>query len=151
MTDQSGESMDGITFLTEMRDEGRNYPPIGSFVEFKIDEIKRGHLTGTGVPRADHYNPLGVVHGGFAGTLLDLALGHVSITVLDDMTYAVSTTDLTVKYMRSILHDTGKMRWTAEVMHSGKTVVMAEASLYDSKGRLCASAQSTCLITKRRD
>ncbi len=142
--------MNGMAFLVAMRDEGREYPPIGKFVEFQIDTIESGHLTGTGVPGAEHYNPLGVVHGGFAGTLLDLALGHVSITVLDDMAYAVSTTDLTVKYMRSISKDTGKMRWTANVLHAGKTIVMAEASLYD-RDRLCATAQSTCFITRRRD
>jgi uncharacterized protein (TIGR00369 family) len=143
--------MDGIEFLTAMRDERVNYPPIGAFVDFEIDEIAPRHLTGTGVPRAEHYNPLGVVHGGFAGTLLDLALGHVSITVLENMAYAVSTTDLSVKYMRSISKDTGKMRWTAEVLHAGKTVVIAQASLYDNRDRLCAMAQSTCIITRRRD
>ncbi len=139
-----------MTFLHDMKNERRNYPPIGKFVDFEIDRIESGHLTGTGVPRDDHYNPLGVVHGGFAGTLLDLALGHVSITMLDDMANAVSTTDLSVKYFRSISTGTGKMFWSADVVHAGRTVVVAQASLRDADGKLYATAQSTCLITRRR-
>ncbi len=142
--------MDGLTFVQKIRDERENYPPIGAFVDFEIEKISRGHLTGTGVPNEKHYNPLGVVHGGFASTLLDLALGHVSITILDDMSNAVTTTDLSVKYVRSISSKTGKLRWEANVLHSGKTVVIAEADLADESGKLYATAQSTCLIVRRR-
>ena len=148
---RNSKVMDGLTFVRGIRDTRENYPPIGSFVQFEIDKIGRGHLTGTGMPNAEHYNPLGVVHGGFAGTLLDLALGHVSITMLDDMSQAVTTTDLNLKYLRSMSSSTGKVHWVADVLHAGKTIIVAEASLRDSENRLCATAQSTCLVVRRRD
>ena len=140
-----------MAFLQRMRDTGEEYPPIGRFVQFQIDDISVGHLTGRGTPGDQHYNPLGVVHGGFASTLLDLALGHVSITALDDMTKAVSTTDLSVKYVRSIYSTIGTMFWESHVLHSGKSIVVAEALLKDADGKLYAMAQSTCMIVSRRD
>lgn len=139
-----------MTFIQRIRDDGENYAPIGRFVDFKIDDIARGRLTGSGKPNAGHYNPFGIVHGGFASTLLDLALGHVSITMLDDMANAITTTDLSVKYMRPISSDTGELRWEATVPHAGKTMVIAEARLFDSAGKLYATSQSTCLIVRRR-
>jgi len=143
--------MDGLTFVSRMRDLGENYPPIAEFVDFKIDLVERGHLTGSGLPGAHHYNPMNVVHGGFASTLLDLAVGLVSFTVLDDMSYGVSTTDLNVKYLRSIHADSGRLVWDSSVLHAGKRVVIAEAYLRDGEGRLTATAQSTCLIVRRRE
>lgn len=142
--------MDGLTFVREMRDTGSNYPPIGKFVEFAIRDVAFGRIEVTGRPGEQHYNPFGVVHGGFAGTLLDLALGHVSVTVLPSMERFVTTTDLTVKYFRPLFHTSGEVSCVATVVHSGKTIVVAEARLHDSAGKLCATAQSTCLIVSRR-
>ena len=99
--------MTGIEFLTRMRDFGENAPPIGTFVDFRLEEIDRGRITVSGIPSGDHYNPFGVVHGGFASTLIDLALGHVSISILDSMDFMVSTTDLNVKYVRPMFASTG--------------------------------------------
>lgn len=85
-----------------------------------------------------HYNPFGVVHGGFASTLLDLVLGHVSVTELKDVRKGVSTTDLTVKYLRPIYQSTGEVRCEGTVLKAGRRVIVSEATLRDSAGRLCA-------------
>jgi uncharacterized protein (TIGR00369 family) len=142
--------MDGLTYVREMRDHGSNYPPIGRFVDFAIREVAQGRIEVTGRPAERHYNPFGVVHGGFACTLMDLALGHVSVTVLPSMEKVIVTTDLSVKYVRPLFESVGEVECVATVLHSGKTIIVAEAQLRDHAGKLYATAQSTCLIVPRQ-
>jgi uncharacterized protein (TIGR00369 family) len=142
--------MDGVTFVRRMRDEGHEYPPIGSFVGFALTKVEKGLLEAVGTPTAAHYNPLGVVHGGFSSTVLDLALGLVSITALPSMDHGVTTTDLTLRYVRPIVETTGPMTVVAKVLHAGKRVVFAEASLRDANHKLYTLAQSTLLVVARR-
>ena len=141
--------MTGIEFLTRMRDFGENAPPIGAFVGFRLDEITCGRITVSGVPSGDHYNPFGVVHGGFASTLIDLALGHVSISILESMDFMVSTTDLNVKYVRPMFASTGRVECSAVVIYHGRRTVVSEAQIRDESGRLYATGNSTCLILER--
>jgi uncharacterized protein (TIGR00369 family) len=133
-----------------MMESGENYPPIGHGVRFTLLEVRRGNIRVSGVPGPEHYNPFGVVHGGFAGTLLDLALGHVSVTVVEDATAGVSTTDLSVKYLRSICDRTGTVYVDADVIHAGKRIIFARATLRDAEGMLHATAESTCLVLASR-
>lgn len=142
--------MDGLAFVRAMMENGERYPPIGHFVHFKLLEVERAKITASGLPGPEHYNPLGVVHGGFASTLLDLALGHVSITVLEDPATGVGTTDLSLKYIRSMYDSTGIVYCDARIVHAGKRVIIAEAFLRDAAGTLYATAQSTCLVLTAR-
>jgi len=142
--------MDGITFVRRIRDEGIEYPPIGSFVGFALTKVEKGSLEAVGTPTAAHYNPLGVVHGGFSSTLLDLALGLVSVTVLPSMESGVTTTDLSLRYVRPITETTGEMTVAASVLHAGRRIVVAEAFLRDAHHKLYTLAQSTLLIVEKR-
>lgn len=138
--------MDGLRFVREMMETGAQYPPIGHFFKFALLEVEFGRVLASGVPGPEHYNPLGVVHGGFASTLMDLALGHVSITVLKGDAQGVGTTDLSVKYLRAMQHTVGTVFCEASVIHAGRRVVIAEARLRDAQSKLYATAQSTCLV-----
>jgi uncharacterized protein (TIGR00369 family) len=142
--------MDGLTFVRRIRDEGIDYPPIGSFVGFVLTKVEKGGLEAVGTPTAAHYNPLGVVHGGFSSTLMDLALGLVSVTILPSMENGVSTTDLSVRYVRPIMETTGPMTVNASVLHAGRRIVVAEAYLRDADRKLFTIAQSTLLIVAKR-
>jgi len=142
--------MDGVTFVRKMRDEGYEYPPIGSFVSFALTKVETGHLEAVGTPTAAHYNPLGVVHGGFSSTLLDLALGLVAVTTMPAMDNSVTTTDLSLRYVRPILSSTGPMTVVASVLHAGRRVIVAEASLRDARQKLYTVAQSTLMVVAKR-
>lgn len=150
MSTASIRAKSGLSFVRAMQLRGTNYPPIGKWVDLKIRAVSRGKIAVSGVPTAKHYNPLNVVHGGFASTLMDLALGLVSITVLPNMQSGVSTIDLTVKYLRPIFKSTGRLICDAAVIYSGKRIVVAQARLRDSARKLYATAQSTCLVVPRR-
>src|SRR4029077_9808065 len=84
-------------------------PPIAVLMNFSIEELGEGRAAFVGEPGEEHYNPIGVVHGGYASTILDSALGcSVPTTCPAGVGYTSQT--LEVKYLRPITRDTGAVR-----------------------------------------
>jgi uncharacterized protein (TIGR00369 family) len=109
-------------------------------------ELGEGRAVFEGEPGEEHYNPIGVVHGGYASTLLDSALGCAVHTTLP-AGVAYTSLGLEAKFVRPITRDTGRIRAEAQVLHRGRRQATGEARLYDSKsGKLLAHGTSTCLI-----
>lgn len=97
------------------------------------------------VPQPGHYNPLGTVHGGVISTLLDTAAGcsvHSTLAVGE----AYTSLDLTVKFLRPVTIESGRVRAEGRVIHRGRRTALAEATLYDAAGRQVAHATSSCMI-----
>ncbi|MCW2813726.1 MAG: aromatic compound degradation protein PaaI [Nocardioides sp.] len=97
------------------------------------------------VPQHAHYNPLGTVHGGVISTLLDTAAGcsvHSTLAAGEGYT----SLDLTVKFLRAVTVESGRLRAEGRVIHRGRRTALAEATLYDAAGRQVAHATSTCMI-----
>jgi uncharacterized protein (TIGR00369 family) len=92
-----------------------------------------------------HYNPLGTVHGGVIATLLDSAAGCAVHSTLP-VGWGYTSLDLTTKYLRPATVDSGRMRCEGTVINRGRTTALAEARLFDERGRLLAYASSSCLI-----
>ena len=120
--------------------------PMGELFSFELLEADRGKVLARARADEQHYNPLGVVQGGFAATVLDIVLGLVSITVLPDHAGGVSTIDLSVTYLRPVYETTGWLNLEAEAVHAGSTVVVARAVLKDERGKTHAFAQSNSLV-----
>ena len=59
-------------------------------------------------PGEQHYNPIGMVHGGLAATLIDSATGCAVHTTLPAGT-GYTTTDVQVRFVRPITRDTGRI------------------------------------------
>jgi uncharacterized protein (TIGR00369 family) len=136
--------MTGLQFATSLI--GENAMPMAKQFAFRLVNVEYGRVVATAEPSANHYNPFDIVQGGFAGSVLDMALGLVSISVLDEK-MAVATTDLTVRYARPIRAHTGTLTATAQTIHVGKRVIIAEARLVDEGGTLYALAQCTSLVS----
>jgi uncharacterized protein (TIGR00369 family) len=81
-------------------------------------------------------------------TLMDSAMGLAFVTTLDE---PVGWTTLEVKanFTRALTADTGVVRCTGSVVHSGRRVATTEARIEDSRGRLCAHGTSTILVLVR--
>jgi uncharacterized protein (TIGR00369 family) len=120
--------------------------PMGDLFGFELLDAEPGKIRARALPHARHYNPFGVAQGGFAGSVLDIALGLVSISVLPPEAKGVATGDLSVRYVRPIYDSTGWMNAEAIVLHAGRTLVVAEARLFDADGKLYAVAQSNSVI-----
>jgi uncharacterized protein (TIGR00369 family) len=92
-----------------------------------------------------HYNPIGSVHGGVIATLLDSAAGCAVHSTLP-VGWGYTTLDLTTKYLRPATVESGRMRCEGSVINRGRTTALAEARLFDERGRLLAYASSSCLL-----
>jgi uncharacterized protein (TIGR00369 family) len=142
---EAGRAMPGIEFLRAIRDGKLPHPPICALLNYRLVEVEPGHAVFESTPGEQHYNPIGVVHGGIAMTLLDSAMG---CAVQTKMTAGGGYTTLEAKtnLVRAVTGTTGKLRAIGKVVHVGKRVATAEARLEDSEGKLYAHATTTCMV-----
>jgi uncharacterized protein (TIGR00369 family) len=144
---EAGRALSGIDFLRAIRDGRLPAPPIAELLGFKLVEVDAGHAVFEVVPGEQHYNPIGVVHGGLAMTLLDSAMGCAVQTHMPaggGYTTLEAKTNLT----RAITSQTGKLRAIGKVIHLGSRIATAEGKLVDAAGKLYAHATTTCLVLR---
>jgi uncharacterized protein (TIGR00369 family) len=112
---------------------------------FHLAEVEAGRAVFAGTPEFRHYNPIGTVHGGFAATLLDSALGCAVFSTMAKGE-AWTTLEFKLNLTRPLTKDTGEVRAEGRIIHRGRTVATAEATLKDAIGKLYAHASTTCMI-----
>jgi uncharacterized protein (TIGR00369 family) len=122
--------------------------PISRTLAFDLVHVEEGGARFRGIPARDQYNPMGQVHGGWACTLLDSAMGAAVMTTLDADT-GYTTTQLAIHLTGAIDVDTGPVVAEGRVLHRGKRVATAEAKLTDARGRLLAHGTTSCLLLPR--
>ena len=121
-------------------------PPIAVLMNMAPIELEEGRVVFEGDPGEEHYNPIGVVHGGYAATLLDSALGCAVHTTLP-AGVGYTSLGLEAKFVRPISRDTGRVLCEAEVLYRGRRQATAEATLRAADtGKLLAHGTSTCMI-----
>jgi uncharacterized protein (TIGR00369 family) len=142
----AGARMTGLDYVRAIQAGEIPPPPIAVVMNFSISELEEGRAVFEGEPGEEHYNPIGVVHGGYASTILDSVLGcAVHTTCPAGVGYTSQT--LEVKYLRPITRDTGAVRAEADVVHRGRKNATSEAKLFAKEtGKLLATGTSTCLI-----
>lgn len=93
-----------------------------------------------------HHNPMGSVHGGILGDLVDAAMGYAVISTLGpDETF--NTVEFKVNFLRPAF--SGALQCRARVETRGKTIAYAVADVLNDEGKIVAKAVSTNLIVKR--
>jgi len=107
--------------------------------------IEEGFVVFESTPTTAVYNPLGTVHGGYAATLLDSAMGCAVHTRLK-AGQGYTTLELKVAYHRAMTEASGLLRTEGRVISLGRRAAFAEGKLFDAGGRLCATATTTCLV-----
>ena len=106
---------------------------------------ERGSINVSLDPEHRHYNPLGTVHGGVLSTLLDTAAAcSVHSTLEPGERY--TSLDLTVKFLRPVTVESGRLRAVGRVVQRGRRTALAEAQLHDASDTLVAHATSSCMI-----
>ena len=85
------------------------------------------------------------MHGGFAATLLDSALGCAIFSTLTKGD-AWTTLELKLNLVRPLTKDSGPVRAQGHIIHRGRTVATAQGELKDGAGKLYAHATTTCMI-----
>jgi uncharacterized protein (TIGR00369 family) len=139
--------LSGLEFLKAVAAGQYPPPPMARLMNIRITEVDKGRVVFEGTPEEYHYNPLGVVHGGMAATLLDSALGCCVNSHLDAGDF-YTTLELKVNYLRPITLATGVVRAIATTVHIGRTTALVEGKVVDAQDRIYAYASSTCLIRR---
>ncbi|WP_196780769.1 PaaI family thioesterase [Nocardioides sambongensis] len=139
-------TLDGFEQLTAIVEGRLPAAPIATTLGFAGMSVpERGSAIFELDPELRHYNPIGSVHGGVYATLLDSACGcavHSTLAVGEGYT----SLDLNVKFLRAVTVDSGRLRAVGTVLQRGRRTALAEAKLYDARGRLVAHATSSCMI-----
>jgi uncharacterized protein (TIGR00369 family) len=145
-TAAAGATMTGMEYMTAVVSGKMPPPPIAVTMRLRPVELEEGRVVFEGEPGEEHYNPIGVVHGGYAATLLDSALGcAVHTTLAAGVGY--TSLGLEAKFVRPISRDTGRVLCEASVLYRGRRQATAEATLTAAdSNKLLAHGQATCMI-----
>lgn len=141
-----GATMTGIEYMQALVAGELPPPPIAVTLRMGPIELDEGRAVFAGDPGEEHYNPIGFVHGGYAATMLDSALGCAVHTTLP-AGVAYTSLGLEAKYVRPITRDTGRVICEANVLYRGRKQATAEANLTAAdSGKLLAHGVATCMI-----
>jgi uncharacterized protein (TIGR00369 family) len=144
-TASAATALAGRDFLEQIRTGQLPPPPMASTLGLELVEVGDGAATFRVTPAEWHYNPIGVVHGGLAATVLDSALGCAVHSTLPAGS-GYTTVELKVTLVRAVRANTGPLLCSASVVHRGSRIATAEARLVDAEGVLYAHATTTCLV-----
>jgi uncharacterized protein (TIGR00369 family) len=142
---EAARKMSGLDYLRAMMRGELPAPPMAALMGFGFVEVDEGRVVFDCVPAEYHYNPIGAVHGGFACTLFDSAMGCAVHTQLPAGA-GYTTIELKVNLLRPITVETGRLLCEGETIHVGGRIATAEARLRDESGRLYGHATTTCMI-----
>lgn len=143
------EAVTGLEFMQAIV-EGR-FPaaPIARLLQMSVIEVEHGRAVFALEPAEWMYNPIGSVHGGVAATILDSCMGCALHTTLEaGVGYA--TTDLQVRYLRSMRAGGGRVLAEGKVVHGGRRTATAEGRLFleSDPSVLFAHGSTGCTILR---
>jgi uncharacterized protein (TIGR00369 family) len=143
----AGATQDGLTVLQAIGGGRLPLPPAMRTLAIEPVEAEAGRVTFTLDPGEFHLNPFGIVHGGVLAAMLDTAMGCAVHSLLAAAVGYV-TGEMNVRFLRPALLDGGPLVCTGEVVHPGRSTMVAEARVVDGGGRVVAVAGSTCILRR---
>jgi uncharacterized protein (TIGR00369 family) len=135
----------GLAFVEDMIAGRLPEPPIGRTLGFAPTEAARGRCVFEGAATFDAMNPMGGVHGGWYGAILDSCMGCAVMTELAQGEM-YTTLEYKVNLARAVPPGLA-VRAIGTVQHRGRSTAVAMGELIGIEdGRLYATGSTTCLI-----
>lgn len=147
---QAARRLSGLDYLQAMGRGEYPPPPIMNtlgFLPVQDGDLSAGRVVFRLMPEEYHYNPIGSVHGGVFATLLDSVVGCAVHSRLP-AGVGYTTLDLTLRFLRPLTMTTGEVHAVGTVVSLSRQVATAEGQLLDERGRLYATATTSCLILR---
>ncbi len=139
-------SLSGLDQMRAIANGDVEQPPIARLLGFGVIEVDEGRAVFSAEPGEQHYNPIGVVHGGLAATLLDSAMGCAVHTTLEPG-WSYGSLDLSARFVRPITPETGRILGEGVVVHRGsKTATMEGRVWAEEGGKLLAHGTGSALL-----
>ncbi|MFK7804667.1 MAG: PaaI family thioesterase [Anaerolineae bacterium] len=137
------EGLVALSALKTMQDFGRMAKyPFNSVCGVKVEKAADGESFSSMIVAPHHLNVHGILHGGAAYTLADVATGSAAFSSLDEGQNCV-TQDLHYRYLSSV--KTGKVTAVSKVLRRGRRSVVVEAKIY-SGDKLIGTADGTYAV-----
>lgn len=141
----TARGMAGLDFLRSLVAGDLPPPPIVALLGIRLVAAEAGTVTMSLAAGEHLYNPIGSVHGGAIATLLDSVMGCAVHSRLP-AGRGYTTLEIKVNYVRALSVESGDGLAIGRAIHVGRQTALADATLTDGAGRLCATATTTCLV-----
>ena len=116
--------------------------PFAKLLGIEAELVEPGHAVLSMKIRDDLKRNGGIAHGGAVAALIDSAMAFAIVPLLSENEHTV-TVDLTIHFLRPLSE--GSARASARVVRAGRRIITVSAELFDSQGKLAATALSTYL------
>ena len=139
-------SMSGLEFMQAVRDGKLARAPISETLDYTLHEVSEGRVVFRGKAPFRAYNPIGSVHGGWFGTLLDSCMACAVQTMLPKGR-GYTTLEYKINIIRPVFDTTGPILAIGEASHVGRRSGVAEGRMVgEEDGKLYATGSTTCLV-----
>ena len=139
--------LSGLEFMQKILDGTNPGPPIGGTMGYRLHEVEEGRCIFRGTPEFNVTNPMGTVHGGWYGTLLDSAMACAVMTLVPRGS-VYTTLEYKVNILRSI-----PLGMTVDCIgiadHVGRSTGVSHGEIRGVEdGKLYATGSTTCIVMK---
>ena len=114
-------------------------------MNMRLIAVSDGEAIFEAIPSPKYYNPQMRMHGGYAATIIDSAMGCAVQTKLPAK-IGYGTIELKVNYVRKLDAGIGRLICIGHVIHAGRTMFTADAKLLDDNNKLYAHGSGTFLV-----
>ncbi|MGJ8544789.1 MAG: PaaI family thioesterase [Sulfitobacter sp.] len=137
----------GLEFMQKILDGSNSGPPIGETLGYSLHAVEEGRVVFRGTPEFNVTNPLGTVHGGWYGTLLDSAMACAVMTRIPRGS-VYTTLEYKINILRSIPLGT-TIDCIGVTDHVGRSTGVAHGEIRGLEdGKLYATGSTTCIVMK---
>ena len=138
-------SMSGLEFMKKIENGELPVAPISHTLNYELNYVSLGRVIFRGSPRFNAMNPIGSVHGGWYGTLLDSAMACAIMTKVPKGS-VYTTLEYKINIIKPIPIDM-QIDAIGEVSHAGRSTGTAEGRIIGTKNKtLYATGSTTCII-----
>ncbi|SMO92808.1 uncharacterized domain 1-containing protein [Thalassovita litoralis] len=122
-------------------------PPIAHLLNYDVTEVEEGRVVFVGTPLFSMANPMGTVHGGWYGTVLDSCMACAVMTKVPK-----GSTYTTLEYKINILRPIPlgmQVEAIGLAQHVGRSTGIANGEIRGVQdGKLYATGSTTCIVMK---
>ena len=138
-------SMTGLEFMEKIKLGELPGAPIAKTLNYDLISVSLGQVIFRGAPKFDSMNPVGSVHGGWYGTLLDSAMACAVMTKIPKGSF-YTTLEYKINIIKAIPIGM-EIDAIGLVTHSGRSTGTADGKIIGTKDKiLYATGSTTCLI-----
>ncbi|HLJ73683.1 MAG TPA: PaaI family thioesterase [Thermoanaerobaculia bacterium] len=138
-------TMSGLEYMRKIVAGEIEAAPMARLLNIRITSVEEGNVIVTAEPAREFENGLQIAHGGFAGALLDTALGCAVNSVMP-AGKIFTTLEMKINYTRAVTRDAGTLTCNAHIVHAGGRTATAEGRVVDKDGKLYAHGTATFIL-----